>query len=102
MNPAVTAAISHIDEHTWTSINYPNAVWDDDEQRWISDAEVAEIPFTAFTSRRKADHLSARLIVRRVKRLNPRADGRGGTEQGELFAAYRYHAVFTDSPLPML
>ncbi len=23
-------------------------------------------------------------------------------EQGELFAAYRYHAVFTDSPLPML
>jgi hypothetical protein len=105
MNPAVTAAISSIDEHAWTAISYPNAVWDDDEQRWISDAEVAEVAFTAFTSRRKAEHLSARLIVRRVKRLNPRATGRAagaGTEQGELFAAYRYHAVFTDSPLPML
>ncbi len=105
MNPAVTAAISHIDEHAWTSISYPNAVWDEAEQRWISDAEVAEIPFTAFTSRRKADHLTARLIVRRVKRLNPRAAGRAAgaaPEQGELFAAYRYHAVFTDSALPML
>src|SRR5665811_1789487 len=42
---------------------YPNAIWDEDEQRLVSDAEVAE----AFTSRRKADHISARLIVRRVK-----------------------------------
>jgi hypothetical protein len=108
MNPAVTAAISHIDEGAWTPISYPNAVWDQDEQRWISDAEVAEVPFTAFTSRRKADHLTARLIVRRVKRLNPRAarstttGSDAGTEQGELFAAYRYHAVFTDSAVPML
>jgi len=27
------------------SIRDPHAVWDDDEQRWISDAEVAEVPF---------------------------------------------------------
>jgi hypothetical protein len=45
----------------------PNAIWDDDEQRLVSDAEVAEVAFTAFTSRRKADHISARLIVRRVQ-----------------------------------
>src|ERR1019366_6273165 len=52
--------------------------------------EVAEIPYTAFTSRRKADHISARLIVRRVKRLNPKTVPQG---QGELFSAYRHHAI---------
>ena len=39
--------------------------------------------------------MTARLIVRRVKDLNP-------NHQNELFPAYRYHAVFTNSPLPML
>ncbi|MFR9804107.1 hypothetical protein ACL02T_17690 [Pseudonocardia sp. RS010] len=37
-------------------IRYPNAIFDEAEQRWVSDgqvAEVAEIPFTAFTARRK-------------------------------------------------
>jgi hypothetical protein len=34
---------------------------DQDEQRWISDAEVAEVPFTAFTGRRRAEHVTARL-----------------------------------------
>ena len=101
MNPAVVAAISRIDQAAWTAIRYPNAIYDEDERRWISDAEVAEIPFTAFTSRRKADHLTGRLLVRRVRRLNPRSDLAGG-EQGELFSAYRHHAVFTDSPLSML
>ena len=102
MNPAVTAAISNIDESTWTPIKYPNAVWDADEQRWISDAELAEVPFTAFTSRRKTEHVHARLLVRRVKRLNPRSGSGRPSEQGELFAAYRYHAVFTDSQLPLI
>ena len=102
MNPAVVAAISTIDESAWTTIRYPDAVWDDEQQRWISDAQVAEVPFTAFTSRRKADHVNARLIVRRVKRLQPRSTTGSSGDQGELFAAYRYHAVFTDSPLSML
>jgi len=39
------------------------------------------------------------LIVRRVKRLNPKTAPQG---QGELFTVYRYHAVFTDSTEPML
>ena len=60
----------------WTPIRYPNAIYDEDEQRWVSDAEVAEIDFTAFTGRRKAEHVTARLIVRRVRRLNPK-DGPG-------------------------
>lgn len=95
----VTRAIGTIDEQAWTAIRYPNAIFDADEQRWVSDAEVAEIGFTAFTGRRKADHITARLIVRRVRRLNPKAVRAG---QSEMFAVYRYHAVFTDSPEPML
>jgi hypothetical protein len=98
MNPTVTAALSRITESAWTAIRYPQAVWDDDEQRWISDAEVAEIPFTAFTSRRKAEHLTGRLVVRRVERLQPRPSQPGNGRQSELFTAYRYHAFFTNSP----
>ena len=86
-------------ESAWVPIHYPNAIWDEDEQRLVSDAEVAEVAFTAFTSRRKADHISARLIVRRVRRLNPKSVPDG---QGELFPGYRHHGVFTDSPLTML
>ncbi len=106
MSSAVTTAISGISEGAWTPISYPNAVWDHDEQRLISDAEIAEIDYTAFTSRRKADHIQARLIVRRVKRLNPNTKTPTGTgdagQQQELFTAYRYHAVFTDSPLVLV
>jgi hypothetical protein len=39
------------------------------------------------------------LIVRRVKRLNPKSVPDG---QGEPFPNYRHHGVFTDSPLTML
>src|SRR5664280_308686 len=105
-SPAVSTAIASIRADAWTPIHYPNAVWDEAEQRLISAAEIAEVPFTAFTSRRTADHISGRLIVRRVKRLNPTAKTvtsvAGGDRQGELFALYRYHAVFTDSPLPLV
>ena len=67
----------------------------DDTQGWISDAEVAEIAFTAFTSKTKRKQVTARLIVRRVPDMNP-------AHQSELFTVYRYHAVFTNSPLSML
>jgi len=97
MDRAVQATIGSIDDTAWTPIKYPNALWDEAEQRWISDAEVAETPYTAFTSRRLAQQVTGRLIVRRVKRLNPAA-----AAQGELFTAYRYHAVFTDSSLELL
>lgn len=97
MTPSVAAAIDAIDEQCWIPIRYPNAVWDEGEQRWISDAEVAETSYTAFTGRRSSEQVTARLIVRRVRRLNP-----AGAEQGELFTAYRYHAVFTDSPMTLV
>lgn len=101
MNPSVVTAICEIPEQTWQPISYPNAVFDEAEQRWISQAEVAEIDYTAFIGRRKgrrkSDHVNCRLVVRRVKRLQPLADD--GTTQGELFATYRHHAFITNSTL---
>jgi hypothetical protein len=104
MGPTVRAAIASIDDRAWTPIHYPNAFTDPDTGELISDAEVAEVPlFTAFTSRRKTEQVTARLIVRRVKRLNPdTARGKVPEGQEELFTTWRYHAVFTDSPEAML
>jgi hypothetical protein len=92
----IRAAISQVPESAWTPIKYRDAVWDPDEARWVSEAEIAEVQYTAFTAKRKGLHVTARLIVRRVKRLNPATVPKG---QGELFAAYRHHALLTDSPL---
>jgi hypothetical protein len=93
----VRAAIASISEDAWTPVTYPRAIWDEDQGRLISDAEVAEVPYTAFASK-KGKAITARLIVRRVRDLNPRAS----QGQGELFTAWRYHAVFTDSPFEMI
>ena len=97
MDPKVKAAITAIEEAAWTPIRYPRAVWDDQLRAWVSDAQVAEAEYTAFTST-KGQAITARLIVRRVKDLSPQA-ARG---QGELFCAWRYHALFTDSPFETL
>jgi hypothetical protein len=85
-NPAVAAAIDAIDDTAWTPVRYPGAVRDPDTGAWISDAEVAEIPYTAFAS--TTDTVTARLIVRRVK------DAR---HRDALFPVWRYHPFFTDS-----
>jgi hypothetical protein len=96
VNSHVQAAIARIGEDAWVPIKYPRAIWDDQLRRWVSDAEVAETEYTAFTSTDRA--ITARLIVRRVKDLNHKAAG----GQDELFDVWRYHAVFTDSPFVML
>jgi len=97
MDPKVKAAIAAIPDTAWTPVRYPRAIWDDQLRRWVSDAEVAEVPYTAFTSKKGAA-VTARLIVRRVRDLNRKAAG----GQDELFCAWRYHAVFTDSPFATL
>jgi hypothetical protein len=96
MNPHVRAAIAGISEAAWTPIKYPRALWDDQLHCWVSDAQVAEVTYTAFTSTDRP--ITARLIVRRVKDLNHQA----ACGQHELFPVWRYHAVFTDSPFVML
>ncbi|MGY4646334.1 hypothetical protein ACVWWN_000130 [Mycobacterium sp. URHB0021] len=49
-NTPIDRAIAAIDEHAWTPVKYPGAVRDPDTGVWISDAEVAEIAYTAFAS----------------------------------------------------
>jgi len=97
MNASIRAAIAAIGEDAWTAIKYPRAIWDDQLGTWVSDAEIAETQYTAFTSR-KGQEVTARLIVRRVRDLNKQA----GAGQDELFPAWRYHAVFTDSPFELI
>src|SRR5699024_6490432 len=76
----VSRAIATIPDHAWTPVDYPGAVIDPDTGELISDAEVAEVPFTAFGS---TEHpVTARLIVRRVR-------DRANTD--ELFPVWRYH-----------
>ena len=72
MDPKVRRRITQIPYDQRAAIKYPHAIWDEDEKAWISDAEVAEIGYTAFTSD-KARTVTARMIVRRVRRLNPKA-----------------------------
>jgi Transposase DDE domain group 1 len=99
-DPAVRRAIASIEESAWTTIRYPRAVFDEQFGQWVSDAQVAEIRFTAFASRGSKQAVTARLIVRRVRDANPARVV--ANEQGELFPAWRHHAVFTDSPLTLV
>ena len=85
-NPAVRRAIDSISEDAWTPVHYPGAVLDPDTGALISDAEVAEVPYTAFAGTRHA--VTARLVVRRV---------RDQTKLDELFRVWRHHPFFTNS-----
>ena len=77
MDPAVKRAIATIAENAWTPIEYTDAVYDETAGAWISRAEVAEIPFTAFSSRKIAERVTGRLIVRRIPELNPKVPTTG-------------------------
>jgi hypothetical protein len=77
-DPAVTRAIASIPEQAWIPVHYPGAVVDPDTGELISDAEVAEVEFTAFAS--TGHPVTARLIVRRV---------RDRARQDELFPVWR-------------
>jgi hypothetical protein len=89
-NSAIDKAIAAIPADAWTPVRYPGAVRDPDTGAWISDAEVAEIPYTAFAS--TSDAITARLIVRRVKDARYR---------DALFPVWRYHPFFTNTDLPV-
>lgn len=68
LNARVRAAIDSIADDAWVRIEYPWAIPDPDTGELISAAEIAEIEYTAFTRRSKARNVTARLIVRRIRR----------------------------------
>ena len=93
LDPRVKAAIATIADDAWQTIAYTDALFDEETGEWVSRAEVAEIPFTAFTSKKKTDQVTGRLVVRRIPDLNPHPG------QDGLFDTWRFHAFFTTSTL---
>jgi DDE family transposase len=88
-NKRITAAMEAIDEAAYTPVHYPGAVEDPDTGALISDAQVAETPYTLRLARGRT--LTVRLVVRRVK------DAR---YPDALFPVWRYHPFVTNSELP--
>jgi hypothetical protein len=90
-NRRVDSAIGAINHDAWTPVHYPGAVLDPDTGELISDAEVAETTYTAFSS--TGQPVTARLIVRRV---------RDRAQSEELFPVWRHHPFLTnnDEPAP--
>ena len=85
-NPAIDAAIAVIADEQYTPVQYPGAVTDPDTGQLISNAQVAETEYTAFTDTRH--QITGRLIVRRVLDANT---------QDPLFPVWRYHPFFTNT-----
>lgn len=91
LDPRVKAAIATTVDDAWTPIEYTDAIYDEQASTWVSRAEVAEIPVTAFGSKKETEQVAGRLVVRRIPDLNPgKAAG-----QDTLFNAWRFHAFFT-------
>jgi Transposase DDE domain group 1 len=88
-NPAVDAAINSIPEDAWIPVLYPGAVVDPDTGELISDAQVAEVEYTAFADTRY--EITGWLVVRRV---------RDAGTQDPLFPVWRYHPFFTNNTEP--
>lgn len=91
LDKRVKAAISSIPDDAWIPIEYTDAVFDETTSTWVSRAEVTEIEFTAFTSKKTAEQVPGRLVVRRIPDLNPGAKN----GQDTLFDTWRFHAFFT-------
>jgi hypothetical protein len=88
-NKRINTAIAAIDEAAYAPVHYPGAVTDPDTGALISDAQVAETPYTLRLGRGRT--LIVRLVVRRVK------DAR---YPDALFPVWRYHPFVTNSELP--
>lgn len=97
MNPSIRHAIESISGDAWTPIEYPGSTRDKETGLLISRAEVAEVPYTAFTSK-KGQQITGRLVVRRIPELGPTAL----REQPTLFDTWRFHAFFTTVPADKL
>jgi DDE family transposase len=88
-NPAVDAAIARIPDEAFAAVRYPGAVTDPDTGDLISDAQAAEVEYTAFAD--TPYEITATLVVRRVLDANT---------QDPLFPVWRYHPFFTTNTEP--
>ncbi len=92
MTKKVTAAIAGIAEDAREPIKTPQAVFDEAEQRWVSDAEVSE-------SRARRVHRPPQGRTRAGRRRVKRSSHSPPTApQARVIAAYRHHAFITNTP----
>jgi hypothetical protein len=89
-NSSVDAAIDSIGDAAYVPVEYPGAVTDPDTGDLISDAQVAEVPYTAFAD--TPHEYTGWLVVRRVLDANT---------QDPLFPVWRYHPFFTNNTEPV-
>ena len=89
-NRSIDAAIATIADDRYVPVRYPGAVVDPDTGQLISDAQVAEVEYTAFADSRH--RITSRLVVRRVLDANT---------QDPLFPVWRYHPFFTNNSEPV-
>lgn len=92
LDKKIKKTIAAIDEAAWQRIEYKNAIYDESTGTWVSEAEVAEIPFTAFSSKKEHQQVTGRLVVRRVPEKNTQKLAAG---QETIFEVYRHHGFFT-------
>ncbi|RAX50780.1 hypothetical protein DQ353_04415 [Arthrobacter sp. AQ5-05] len=71
MNSSVKKAIASIADDAWETIQYPQTIFDQDTERWISRAEVAEVDYAAFASKKESAWTPRLPIGRRSPELNP-------------------------------
>ncbi len=100
LTATIKTAIAGIEQAAWTTIEYTDAIRDEVTGAWISRAEVAEIPFTAFAAQKQAHRVPGRLVVRRIPDLN--AERKRAAGQGTLFDVWRFHAFFTTTDPSLL
>ena len=84
----ITKTIHSIDEAGYTPVHYPGAVADPDTRELISDAEVAETPYTL------------RLGSGHTITAAGGAPGQRCRYPEALFPVWRYHPLLTNSDLP--
>jgi hypothetical protein len=100
LDPKVKKAVSAIGDDAWTTIEYPNPVYDEDTDTWVSRAEVAEVPFVAFGSKPKAQRVAGRLVVRRIPDLNAPGQGAPCSTRGDSTRSSPPPATRTPTPSP--
>ena len=92
LDQKIKKTIAAIDETAWKKIKYKDAIFDETTGQWVSEAEVAEVPFTAFSSKKEEEQLTGRLVIRRVPEKNKQKLAAG---QDTIFDTYRHHGFFT-------
>jgi hypothetical protein len=96
-NTALLARVAALPERVWSPIFYDTPVRDEATGETITTAALTEIDHTAFTNPtyNPGQKTTARLIVRRtpITTVN---------DQGELFTAWRYYMIFTNSPFDIV